>query len=349
MIKIHENFTGGNIRVLKQEDNIFWVDNNLRDTTMDWFYWAFCVEGANGETLTFNFRDTRLGYFGPAVSYDLINWHWLDSDDGNSFTYTFKENESKVYFAHSMLYHPDRFYSFCDKNSIGIKELCIGRKGSNVPYITFGNGKKLIVLTSRHHACESSGNFVLEGVLEELITHPINDIKIVCVPFVDFDGVISGDQGKGRAPFDHNRDYDDDEPSIYPESAAIKKISKNGVYMAFDFHSPWHKGGIDDCAFIVQNSFCPIEKLIRFGKILEKQINDNSFKYYQENDYPPETKWNKSGPRFTHYMAKKAELALSLETAYFGTEENKVTDDRLVEFGRCFGKAINEYIQNNAY
>ncbi len=344
MIKIHENFTGGNIRILKQEENTFWVDNNLRDTTMDWFYWAFCVEGANGETLTFNFRDTRLGYFGPAVSHDLINWHWLDSVDGDSFTYTFKENEDKVYFAHSMLYHPERFYTFTNRYNLKIQRLCIGHKGSIVPYVTIGNGSKTIIMTSRHHACESSGDFVLEGVLEELIANPIDDIKVVCVPFVDYDGVISGDQGKGRSPFDHNRDYFDDKPSIYPETAAIKVIANNGVYLAFDFHSPWHRGGIDDKAFIVQNNFCSIEKLIRFGKILENQISENSFKYYQENDYPPETKWNVSGPQFGNYMAKRAELAFSIETAYFGTSENKVTDDRLVEFGRCFARAIKEFI-----
>lgn len=345
MIKIHENFTGGNIKVLKQDGDCLWVDNNLRDTTMDWFYWAFCVEGAENKTLTFNFRDTRLGYFGPAVSHDLVNWYWLDSINGDSFTYTFGENESKVYFAHSMLYHPDRFYAFCNKNNIEVKELCIGYKGSSVPYITFGNGDKTIILTSRHHACESSGDFVLEGVLEELISNPIDGVKIVCVPFVDFDGVISGDQGKGRAPFDHNRDYNEEKPSIYPETTAIKELAKNGICMAFDFHSPWHKGGIDDEAFIVQNSFCPLENLNRFGEILENEITVNSFKYSHSNDYPPETKWNVSGPQFSNYMARRANIAFSFETAYFGTESNKVTNDRLLEFGHCFARAIKKYIE----
>ena len=71
---ICENFIGGNIRVLKQDSDIFYVDNNLRDTTCDWFYWTFCVEGAAGKTLTFQFRYTRLGYWGPAVSHDLCHW-----------------------------------------------------------------------------------------------------------------------------------------------------------------------------------------------------------------------------------------------------------------------------------
>ena len=61
---IHENFTGGNIVVKSQEENVIYLDNNLRDTTCEWFYWAFCIEGAEGRTLTFRFRENRLGYFG---------------------------------------------------------------------------------------------------------------------------------------------------------------------------------------------------------------------------------------------------------------------------------------------
>jgi len=54
-MKIHGNFTGGNIRVLKVDGSHVYVQNELRDTIGDWFYWAFCVEGAQGQTLTFHF------------------------------------------------------------------------------------------------------------------------------------------------------------------------------------------------------------------------------------------------------------------------------------------------------
>ena len=54
-MKIHANFTGGNIRVLEINGDIIQVQNEIRDTTEDWFYWAFCVEGAQGRTLNFRF------------------------------------------------------------------------------------------------------------------------------------------------------------------------------------------------------------------------------------------------------------------------------------------------------
>ena len=37
------------------------------------------------------------------------------------------------------------------------------------------------------------------------------------------------------------------------------------------------------------------------------------------------------------------EVAFTLETAYFGTEENKVSAERLTELGRCFAKTIKRY------
>ncbi|MBR6531922.1 MAG: hypothetical protein IKT61_05415 [Clostridia bacterium] len=42
----------------------------------------------------------------------------------------------------------------------------------------------------------------------------------------------------------------------------------------------------------------------------------------------------------------KNELAFTFESTDFGTENNKVSADRLIEPGRCFAKAVNKYIQS---
>ena len=102
MIRIHSDFTGGNIRILQQNGDEYILQNDLRTTADDWFYWAFCVEGAAGETLRFVLRDNRIGHFGPAVSHDLRGWTWLGGYTGDGcFTYTFGAKEDKVYFAHT--------------------------------------------------------------------------------------------------------------------------------------------------------------------------------------------------------------------------------------------------------
>ena len=346
-MQIHQNFTGGNICLKERKGNKVFLGNELRDTTHDWFYWAFCVEDAQGQTLTFQFTPNRLGYFGPAVSYDLENWHWLDSAEGDSFTYTFGENEDKVYFAHNMLYHPKRFLRFAAQRGLQVGTLCTGYKGSDIPCVRFGSGKRSVILTARHHACESTGNYVLEGVLSALLDEPIADTTVFCVPFVDYEGVIRGDQGKGRDPRDHNRDYDAQQPCIYPECAAIKTYAlENGCHYGFDFHSPWHKGNENDNVFIVQNSIPKLPKLNRFAQLLEDSMTEKAMRYWAKNDYPPQYDWNFDGPQFGNFMTKLPEnqVAFTLETAYFGTEANKVSQENLLELGRCFVSALKAYI-----
>lgn len=347
-MKIHADFTGGNIAVKEQNGNEIWLENELRDTPRDWFYWAFCVEDAAGETVTFHFQNNRVGYFGPAVSHDLENWHWLNSVDGENFTYTFGEDENKVYFAHNMLYHPKRFFAFAEKLGLTVTEFCKGRKGSSVPCVKFGSGKKQVILTARHHACEATGNYVLEGVLEELLKNPVPDTTVLCAPFVDYDGVVDGDQGKDRAPHDHNRDYGPEEPAVHPEVAAIRAYAEeHGCTFGFDFHSPWHKGGNNDWVFIVQNCHEKVEKLNRFGELLEAEITPVAMQYTHANDMPFETGWNQGSPNFGGTMTRRPEndLAFSLETTYFGEPDNMVSQEKMVELGRCFARAFRKYVQ----
>ncbi|MBO5788948.1 MAG: hypothetical protein J6R42_03270 [Clostridia bacterium] len=343
ILLIHQHFLGGNISIKDISGDTIVLENELRDTKGDWFYWAFCVEGAENRTLTFQFQDNRLGYYGPAVSYDLENWHWLDCVEGDTFSYSFTEDEHKVYFAHHMLYHPARFFRFAQAHHLCVEELCKGYKGSSIPSVTIGDGPMSIILTARHHACESTGNYVLEGALEELLACPIPHTTVFCVPFVDYEGVLRGDQGKARLPFDHNRDYDSESDSIYPECRAIKAYAdKNGCHFGIDFHSPWHIGDVNDHVFIVQNSIPKLPRFNQFGELLQSLMTPDALQYEHQYDYPPETGWNKSSTQFSVYMSKKEHnhLAFTIETTYFGTHENKVSQSNLIALGRCVARAL---------
>ena len=345
-MRIHGDFIGGNICVKEISGDTALLENQLRDTEGDWFYWAFCVEGAEGRTLTFKMQNNRLGYWGPAVSYDLEEWHWLDACDENSFTYTFGKDEKKVYFAHHMLYHPKRFDALCCNLNLNISELCKSRKERSVPCLHIGNDEKSVIFTARHHACESTGNYVLEGVIRELAKNPIDGARVLVVPFVDYDGVVDGDQGKSRAPHDHNRDYI--EEPIYPEVRSIcSHMNSYGCHYGFDFHSPWHKGGTNDKIFVVRNLIEKEAEFNLFSSIFESEISENSMKYRKENDYPPCTNWNQPSTSFGYTTNNRQEcrLAFTLESAYFGTQDNKISGEKLVELGKCFARAVKKYIK----
>ena len=347
MINIHGNFVGGNICVKEISGDTILLENELRDTEGDWFYWAFCVEGANGRTLTFKMQHNRLGYWGPAVSHDLEEWSWLDSCSGDSFTYSFSEGESRVYFAHHMLYHPSRFNSLCDSLNLNIKELCKSRKRRSVPCLHMGNGKKSVIFTSRHHACESTGNYVLEGVIRQIAESPLDDTRILIVPFVDYDGVIDGDQGKSRFPHDHNRDYI--EAPLYPEVRSIcEHMSAYGCNYGFDLHSPWHKGGHNDKIFVVRNLKEKEDEFDLFSTALESEITEKSMHYSKNNDYPACTNWNQPSTSFGYTTNTRPDctLAFTLESAYFGEQDNKISAERLVELGKCFARAVKKYMES---
>ena len=351
-MQIDKNFTGGNIEVEKIEGDVVLLEREMRDSTGDWFYWAFRVKGAAGRTLTFRFDHlARVAYWGAAVSHDLKRWSWtgnrIATKTWEGFSYTFGADENEVYFAHNMLYTPDRFFAFAHENGLAVQTLCVSERGRNVPFVQFGDGENVILLTARHHACENTGSYVLEGVLTELLHTPLPNHRVVCVPFVDYDGVVDGDQGKNRAPYDHNRDYDKNQPALYASCGAIRRfIDKNAVAYAFDFHSPWHASGQNDYVYIVQKSRVSADNLKTFGRILTTQITPDSLPYDTVHDFPAEFEWNKENtPSFAPYASENPanRLAFSFETPYFNNDVDPITVEKMLALGTCFVRALRLY------
>lgn len=346
---IHRDFEGGNIVVQKTDGNDIYLERELRDTATDWFYWAFCIEDAGDRVLTFHFSDQRLGYFGPAVSFDFENWFWLDSGYKNSFSFDFTGIKGKVYFAHHILYPTNRFSRLCGRFNRSLSCLCISKRGRKVPFIEIGKAEKTVFLTARHHACESTGSYVLEGVTERILEKNPTGYRFVIIPFVDYDGVIDGDQGKNRTPYDHNRDYPTDKDSIYPETKRIRELAdSSNIVFGCDFHSPGHIGFQNDTCFIVCNDCADESEFKVFGDIFESHITKTSFDYKCSNNYPFGKEWNNSSKnQFASYMGiKGADLSFSLETSYYGTENNKITAQNMLELGRCFADAMFDYLKN---
>ena len=347
-MEISKSFSGGNIQVVKVDGDTVYLENEMRDSAGDWFYWAFCVTGANGRTVKFVLNNQiRVGYYGAAVSRDFKHWEWSNTCiDGASFSYTFGENDGKVYFAHDMLYTRDMLFDFAHENGIEVKTLGKSRKGRDIPYFEFGAGKRHMVLTARHHACEATGSYVLEGLIKELYENPLDDTVVFCVPMVDYDGVCDGDQGKSRVPHDHNRDYAPGELPLYETTAAIRKyVDEHNVTMGFDFHSPWHLGELNDKVYIVRRNPGKNAEYIRFGKLLTACITDKSMQYDTKDDLLPNTGWNQSGtPTFANYILKNpnAEVAFTLETCYFGEKNNVFSQEKGLELGKCFAAALKK-------
>ncbi len=346
---ISKDFPGGNISVISVDGDRVLLANEIRDTTQDWFYWAFHVTGCAGKTVTFDFSPKAwIGYWGPAVSHDLKKWAWggETAEDRQSFRYTFGPDEDSVYFCHDLLYSTERFERFAREKGLAVSALCLSEKGVPQPLVTLGDGSDTVLLTSRHHACESTGTYVMEGILSELCERPIPGVKVLAVPFMDMDGVMAGDQGKSRAPHDHNRDYID--APLYSSVRAVKALAEreNVVYM-FDLHSPWHLSGRNDVAFEVRKNVDMRPAQVRFGALLEAECRKapEAFQYRTENDMDANVEWNQDtamNSSSTGFFAHRAgvRVCFSLETPYFGQPDNIATQDSLLALGRCMARAI---------
>lgn len=354
-MQIDQQFSGGNIRLLRIDGDTVLLEREMRDSIRDWFYWAFRVRGAGGKTVTFRFpSQNRVGYYGAAVSHDCTSWRWSDGreifpDGTEGFTYRFAQGEDEVYFAHNMLYGVSRFNCFAAARGLSLSSLCQSERGRSVPFLRFGCGSRRILLTARHHACENTGSYVLEGVLSALTEKPLDDCEIICVPFVDYDGVLDGDQGKNRRGHDHNRDYDAGERAVYASCRAIRTLADTeALTLALDFHSPYHLGGRNDKVFFVHGNDEISPRITAFGRLLEKHLLQDAMRYSTADDILPNVEWNNpASTTCARYLLGKpsVRLAATLEVTYFGEADNIVSIPRLLALGQSVAEAIREYLK----
>lgn len=375
--EIYSDFPGGNIDIVEKGDSGAKIRQQYRDSDW-WFYWSFGVKGAEGRTLTFGFVDSGdvIGSRGPAASFDGgKTWKWLGAQGvkrkkhSSSFEFAFPDGAKDVRFAFCLPYMPTDFDAFA-KSAPSLKKmpLCKTRKGRENFAYSLGNpdGKIKIFLTSRHHACETTGTFAMQGILEEFLKKGgaaeklLKDAEIVAVPFMDLDGVLDGDQGKGRKPHDHNRDYT--KSPIYPSVAAFQKLynakmEKAETVIALDLHSPFmFKGGEDNTdnrAYFVEGPIgSKVENLRKLSKILEAETlksGEGAIIHLQKWDVKYGTLWNTpSNMKDVTCSAwagrhPKAAFACSVEIPYTDCVGAEVNSESLRGFGANIAKSLAEY------
>lgn len=334
-VVIDSDFPGGNIRVDSIDGDVVKLRPDLRDTEGDWFYFAFRVRNAQRRTIRFVFdHENRVGARGPAVSLDGgTTWRFLAGQPGfnsREFAYEFGPEDRDVRFATSFVYTQEHWDRFLSKYpTLKTSVLCRSRKGRNVELLRLGNpdAKFGCFLSARHHCCEMMANFVIEGILDEVLsagddgTWLRENVSFFVVPFTDKDGVEDGDQGKNRRPHDHNRDY---HQAIYPEIQAIKKQLPEAMegkeYVFLDIHCPWLRGGRFNEALYSPGPQSPkmIAALKKFSDLLEIQQKGAAIPYRESNNLPYGQDWNTA----SNYRAAPGAPPKMSSTAWAATQEN---------------------------
>ncbi|MBM4018539.1 MAG: hypothetical protein FJ288_09470 [Planctomycetes bacterium] len=282
---------------------------------------------------------------------------------GPIFVYTFAPDAADVRFAFSIPYLESDLKAFLARHAgrpeLKAAALCRTAKGREAEVLYLGRMDEKadyrLAFTCRHHACESTAGFVLEGILEAALADDETGqwfrrrAAIAAVPFVDKDGVEDGDQGKNRKPRDHNRDYGDD--TIHATVAAIKKFlpewSRGRLDAAIDLHCPSVK---DDFIHFVGGPEPEFwERALKLCKILEEG-QKGPLRYAMSDNVPFGTKWNTgTGPLVSFGRWARTlpgvRVATTIEFPYALAHKTPVTADAARAFGRDVAEALRKYLE----
>lgn len=349
--EVTTDFPGGNLKILDRKCNNVQITADMSGSEGDWFYWNFKATSEKERTVTF--KTSKLANNGCSYSKDGgKTWGYLPNQ-GGMFTYTFQPNV-EVQFAIALPYQLEDLNAYMksieDDPRVQIGVLCQSEQGRDVPIITIGDpdAPHQIVFTCRHHCCESTASYELEGVINYILSIKqqsfLKNFCFTVIPMVDIDGVENGDQGKNRIPHDHNRDY---EETIYSSVQAIKNyFADRDVDVHMDFHCPtlWD----DKPYFYVYsedkeeiNEFTAILKdIIATDPTEGKIVYDGSADYQSGNHYSD----NASG---FFFITKGAAMATTLEFPYAGVKNTPYTRENIRHFGMNVGKAFEQYLLAN--
>lgn len=378
---IDANFPGGNIIVQRISGDTVYLHQNLHDTEGNWFYWSFRVRGASSKKLHFVFVHPWngikpipvVGAKGPAISRDKgQTWKWLDQIPytKDSFTYQFTKQENDVYFGMGMNYTETHLKSFMSKVAghphLEQAVLATTRQGRTVEKLHIGNLRSTprfkVLLTARHHACEMMGSYVLEGMIEELLSTSKEanwlreHVEFMIVPFVDKDGVEQGEQGKNRRGRDHNRDYSGE--SIYASTKALRAFvpvwAGNTPLLGIDIHCPYISGGVtNETVYMVGGRDMMLAQAeSQFAIALEKQTKlSGKLPYEVKNNIPFGTSWNVGGNFQKGYSFREwvgtmptIKMATTLEVPYAVASGQEVNQHSARGFGHDLVVSLYEYL-----
>lgn len=368
-LTIDAAFPGGNIILERVEGKTFYLSQDLRDTEGWWFYWYFRLRGGAGQHVTFHFTNKDVFTCrGPAMKLGDGPWSWLGREkvQGTAFSVQIPENVTEARFCLAMPYLEEDLRRFLtrhlDNPHLKVVEHCVTAKGRSVERLHLGclskSPRHRVLLACRHHACEMMASWVLEGLMETVLTGPdaawfCENVEFAIVPFVDKDGVEEGDQGKNRRPHDHNRDYQ--EEPIHASVRAMKEFaptwSEGRVRVAMDLHCPYIRGRRDEEIFLVGSPVEAIQKEIdRFAAIL-RTTSATSLPYEPKNNIPFGVEWNNTSPErartFSRWTSslEGIRLACTLEFPYACAGGKVVDAASSRAFGASLATALRQYLE----
>ena len=262
MLRVAADFPTANGTIVALPDGTILLDRDMRDSTGDRWYWHVRLHASTDVVARFRMaRPSLLGQYGPAVQ-DGGPYAWLHREpgpDGRFEVALTAATETKL--CATLPYGLRDIAAFRGHvgPDVAWRTLALSERLRQVPLLAVPApaAERLIVLTARHHACEATASYVLEGAVACFIAHRRDGhratagCELLAAPMLDVDGVHQGDQGKARLPWDHNRDYGP--RSMYRAVAALRALlsAEARTIYALDLHTPGLRGPMEERPYIV--------------------------------------------------------------------------------------------------
>lgn len=336
------------------------------------------MKGAAGKTVKFVFTDKSgggpVGVRGPVVSTDggkTFSYPLDGKSKKDGFTYTFGPEENDTLFYECHPYVRANWDAFVARHAADIaagkmkvEEHCKSRKGEDVPRVRYGcissKPKYRFLVTCRHHCSESLASWVVEGIADAFMADDDlgrwlrENVEVMCVPMMDYDGVQAGDQGKNRKPHDHNHDYTQ---FLYPETKAMTEWvmgHAGGRLDAFlDIHCPWIRGQYNEFVYTPRKDpklYPPTEDL--FSSLVEK-YQEGGLRNKASDDLGWGVSWNNgsrayqgwSSSSWVVHTVKGLKVCRSIEVPFANANGAVVTPEKCRLYGHGLARALQELMK----
>jgi hypothetical protein len=297
-----------------------------------------------------------------AYSYDNLTWYRINgifTSDSKEYTNTYIRKT--VYFSHSYPYTYSKLLELADSlngnqytqiSNISVSEL--GRQVKLFRITDSGvrdSSKQLIWIIGRNHAMEHHSNYVLEGLINFLLSSDANAARlrtqaiIYIVPVMDVDMAALGGTGKDQNPVDFNRDWDS--PSYWNAIKDVKtKILQtsalNRLRIFIDSHNPFPSSADSSSRLFFYSLYSDGNKSNNLNLFRAFLFQNGGYYWARQPMYPTS---GQTSSRWVDSVFNYIDFSTSLETGWVNRPDgNPWTLYFYRKNGEIMGKGLSDYI-----
>ena len=327
---------------------------NMLRLVVKYFYNSLCAlpaekinlikKSANGQWERMNSGKTVILQDGRA---DAI-WETAITADIMDFAFCFPYGVPEV---EELLKNANGYFA---KDIIGIstENRNIIRLSNNYGHANDTKREMGLYLIARQHSGETSGSWVLHGLLERLAEKKAKNLTVWSLPLTNIDGIERGDYGKDNFPMDLNRAWGTPpmryENKVFQNDIALW-ASRSNPFLALDFHSPGGNENQGCYCFLPKTENMTLDKIsLKWAKRFAQALPDDFACKEFGRIATHASRWEAPCFSYHNFMNKFYKIpALSFEIPYSRIGDKILSIANYREIGHTIADVVIETASQN--